>query len=159
MELRSIYEDGQRIPDKCANIGVDGGKNTSPPLEWGGAPPETKSFALSIIDRYPAAKQFVHWLVIDVPPTVTSVGEGVSLTPRMPTPAKELNTNYGRPGYGGPRPPAGTGDHGYEAVVYALNVPHLGLPEAVMREEFEKALEGTVLDSAKLTGLYSQQDS
>ena len=156
MELTSTYEDGQRMPDRFANIGVDGGKNTSPPLEWDGAPPETKSFALAIIDRHPVAKHFVHWLVVDMPPTVTSVGEGVSLTPRMPIPAKELNTNYGRPGYGGPRPPAGTGEHRYETVVYALNVPHLGLPEAVMREEFERALEGKVLDSAMLTGFCSQ---
>ena len=155
MNLESTYEEGARMPDRLANIGVTGGKNTSPSFCWDGAPQETKYFALSLIDHHPVAKDFVHWLVIDIPAAVSSLDEGASQTPRMPTGAKELITNYGRPGYGGPQPPAGTGDHEYEAVLYALNAPHLGLPEAVTRAEFEEALEGKVLDQAELTGIFS----
>jgi len=47
-------------------------ENVSPQLSWMGAPSETKSFALSMVDRHPVAGNYVHWLVVDIDAAVTS---------------------------------------------------------------------------------------
>ncbi len=104
MQLKSsAFADGQSIPTKYANTGVSGGQNVSIPLEWSGAPAETKSFALAIVDRHPIANSWVHWLVINIPKTASMLAEGASRTNKMPTGAKELNNTFGNLGYGGPQ--------------------------------------------------------
>jgi len=150
------YRDGERMPAKYANMGVEGGENLSPPFKWEGAPEGTKSFALAMIDHHPVAREFVHWLVVDIPASVSSVEGGASGTDRMPAGSIELNTTYATPVYGGPRPPAGTGDHPYETTLYALNVESLGLDEDANIEDFCEVVEGKVLAKASLTGMFSQ---
>lgn len=154
--LSSVFEDGERMQAKYANIGVVGGENLSPPFQWEGAPEGTKSFALAIVDHHPVANEFVHWLVIDIAADVGSIEEGASGTDKMPDGSKELNTTYATPKYGGPRPPAGTGEHPYETTLYALGVEKLDLSEAVTLDEFLDALEGKVLATASLTGMFAQ---
>ncbi len=156
MWLRSDYQEGERIPDRYANHGVVGGENVSLPFEWGERPEGTQSYALSIIDHHPVANEFVHWLVVDITIETNEVPAGASMTTEMPAGAKELATGYRKAGYGGPKPPKGTGDHDYEAVIYALGVERLGLDENDDISRFEAAIEGKVLDRARLTGFYSQ---
>lgn len=156
MKLSSVYGNSEKIPVKYANVGFPGGENISPPYNWSDIPGNTKSFALAIIDRHPVANNFVHWLVIDIPANITGLNEGVSLTDKMPNGSKELLTTYGRPGYGGPRPPAGTGDHPYEATVWVLNVQKLGLSVNASIGEFNTAIEGMIIDSATLTGMLAR---
>lgn len=156
LELSSTFTNNERIPAKYANHGVEGGENTSPLYTWASVPNGTKSFALALIDRNPVSDNFVHWLVIDIPAEVTSLDEGASMTDKMPDATKELFTSYRKPGYGGPRPPAGSGDHQYETTIWALSVPKLGLSEDISLGEFMAALDGKILDSATLTGLLSQ---
>jgi phosphatidylethanolamine-binding protein (PEBP) family uncharacterized protein len=63
MVLRSsAFEDTQTMPSTYAKAG----QNVSPPLSWENAPQGTKSFALAVVDRHPVARNFVHWLVIDM---------------------------------------------------------------------------------------------
>jgi len=150
------YQDGERMPAKYANMGVVGGENVSPSFEWAEAPQNTKSFAIAMIDHHPVAREFVHWLVIDIDSGVNNIEEGASGTDKMPAGSNELNTTYGKPGYGGPRPPAGTGDHPYEAIVYALNVESLDLNSDATIEDFLEGIEGKVLAKASLTGMFSQ---
>lgn len=161
MKLKSAYSDGERMPAKYANIGVAGGENLSVPFEWEDAPEGTKSFALAMVDHHPVAREFIHWLVINIPADVTSIKEGASATDKMPAGSKELNTTYGTPKYGGPRPPAGTGEHPYETTIYALNVESLdlsraGSPSTPELDEFLDAIEGKVLAKASLTGMFAQ---
>lgn len=156
MELRSAYNDGERIAAKYGNNGFPGGENLSPPYDWSEVPNGTKSFALAIVDLHPVAENFVHWLVIDIPMEVTALAEGASLTDKMPIGSKELLTTYRKTGYGGPRPPAGTGDHPYETTVWALSVPKLGLSEDINLDEFITKIEDKVLGNATITGLLSQ---
>lgn len=156
MQLESSYRDKERMPAKYANKGVAGGMNISPPFWWSGAPEGTKSFALAMVDHHPVANEFIHWLVIDIPTNVTSVNESVSGTARMPAGSKELLTSYRTPGYGGPRPPAGTGDHPYETTIYALNVEKLGLAPDTTLMQFLSAINGKTLAKANLTGYFSQ---
>jgi phosphatidylethanolamine-binding protein (PEBP) family uncharacterized protein len=68
----------------------------------------------------------------------------------------ELHNSWGKPGYGGPQPPPGTGDHPYVATLYALNVPKLDLKPATNLAGFEKALQGKILGTAKITGYYGR---
>ena len=150
----SGYQDNEKMPAKYANKGVAGGENISPAFQWHDAPQGTKSFALAMVDHHEVANDFVHWLVTNIPAEVDSIDEGAS-GQNMPSGSKELNTTYREPLYGGPRPPAGTGDHPYETTVYALS-DDLDLDEDVTLDDFLSAVEDKTLAKASLTGMFSQ---
>jgi Raf kinase inhibitor-like YbhB/YbcL family protein len=155
MELKSpAFRDGDKIPAQFVMPGA-GGKNISIPLNWSQAPEGVKSFAISIVDPHPVARNWVHWLVINIPAQTTSLSEGAS-GKKMPTGAVELNNSFGSIGYGGPQPPKGTGDHPYVVTLYALSVEKLDLGVDTDLAAFQKALEGKVLASAKITGMYGR---
>jgi Raf kinase inhibitor-like YbhB/YbcL family protein len=151
----SAYEEGKPIPTKYAYGGVTGGKNISVPLAWHGAPPEAKSFALSIVDPHPVAKNWIHWLVINIPPNTGALAEGASGA-RMPEGSMELYNSYGELGYGGPEPPKGSGRHPYIATLYALDTGRLDLTANTTLPAFERAIEGHVIASARSTGTYER---
>lgn len=155
MELSSsAFKDGDKIPIQYVMPGA-GGKNISIPLTWKGAPAGTKSFALSMIDPHPIARNWVHWLVVNIPANVTSLEEGAS-GKKMPQGAVELRNSFGDIGYGGPQPPRGTGDHPYVTTIYALNVEKLDLKVNSTLADFEKAIKGKVIESASVTGKYGR---
>jgi Raf kinase inhibitor-like YbhB/YbcL family protein len=106
------------------------GKNVSPALTWKGAPSGTRSFVLTVYDPdAPTGSGFWHWVVMNIPPSTTSIPSGVSRTPKMP--GVEMRTDFGTAGYGGPCPPAGNAPHRYIFTVYALKVDKLDLdPQA-----------------------------
>lgn len=149
------FGDRGRIPMAFVSTRGDG-SSRSIPLTWHDPPAGTASFAVTVVDHAPVARMWVHWLVVDVPPSATNLPDGASLTPRMPAGARELHSTYGTPGYGGPNPPAGTGDHAYVATVYALSVPSLGLADDATLGDFARAVEGKVLAQASVTGMYAK---
>jgi Raf kinase inhibitor-like YbhB/YbcL family protein len=151
----SSFLDQQVLPTKFAYRGVAGGKNISVPLAWSDAPPETQSYALSMIDPHPVANNWIHWLVINIQTTTSSFVEGAS-GKAMPGGAKELYNSYGTLGYGGPEPPKGSGKHPYVFTLYALDIGDLDLPQNSSLVAFEKALNTHVLASAKITGTYER---
>lgn len=148
------FADGGRIPVEHCMRQVPGGKNSSPPLAWSGAPADTASFALFMIDRHPIARDWVHWAVVDLPPSVTSLPAGASGS--LPASARELVNTFGDRGYGGPMPPPGSGEHSYEITVYALDVARLDLPDAPGAADIERAVAGHVLAKGTLVGLFSR---
>ncbi len=153
MEIQcSVFKDGEKIPVQYV-MPAAGGKNISLPLSWTGFPLGTKSFALSMVDPHPVARNWVHWLVINIPPETTFLEEGASGR-KMPAGAVELKNSFGRTGYGGPQPPKGSGEHPYVLTVYALSADKLNLSPSVSLADFKKALEGKVLQSAAITGKY-----
>ena len=155
MEILSpAFKDGGRIPDQYVMTGA-GGWNISIPLTWKGAPSGTKSFAISMIDPHPVAQNWVHWLIINIPGTISAILERASKK-KLPPGAVDLKNSFGDNGYGGPEPPEGTGDHPYVVTVYALKVEKLDLGVNTTLAGFKKAIEGKVLGSATLTGKYSQ---
>jgi len=155
MKLTSTaFTDGGKIPVPHVMPGA-GGKNISLPLTWTGAPAGAKSFALSIVDPHPVARNWVHWLVVNIPPEVHALAPGASRS-QMPAGALELQNSFGDPGYGGPQPPKGTGDHPYVTTLYALSVPHLDLGGHPALAGFQKALEGKILASASITGYFGR---
>jgi Raf kinase inhibitor-like YbhB/YbcL family protein len=145
MVLRSsAFEDRQTMPPRYGKKG----ENVSPPLSWENVPQGTKSFALAVVDRHPVARNFVHWLVIDMSADVTSLEEGASGRALMPAGSRELKV------YGGPNPPSGS--HDYEFSLYALKTDKLDLPEKVSLETFTKAVEQSSLATAKLVGKFAR---
>lgn len=156
MKIVSLsFEDGKTIPAKYAYKGVSGGKNVSPHLSWSDVPPDVKSFALSMVDPHPVARNWVHWLVINIPTKETELVEGAS-GKKMPPNSRELYNSYGELGYGGPQPPKGSGPHPYVITVYALNVEKLNLNINTNLETFTNILESKIITTAKITGIFER---
>jgi len=155
MELFSkAFNHEEKIPKEYVMKSI-GGENISLPLNWNGAPRETRSFALSIVDPHPVANNWIHWLVVNIPPSVSAIEEGASRQ-SMPSGSVELQNSYGEFGYGGPQPPKGSGVHPYVLTLYALSEERLDLDKKVSLEEFNEVVEARTLEKASITGHYSQ---
>jgi Raf kinase inhibitor-like YbhB/YbcL family protein len=134
------------------------GKDLSPRLDWSGAPPDTKSLALVVDDpdapdpRAPKVT-WVHWMLYNLPPGATGLGEGVR-PGDLPGGTREGVNDWGRTGYGGPCPPIGR--HRYFHKLYALD---LVLPDLLRptKAKLEKAMEGHILARAELVGTYEKR--
>ena len=149
------FESGGLIPAEHATTSVPGGANVSIPYEWRNPPPGTASYALVLVDRAPVAHDWVHWIVYDIPESLASLPAGASSS-GLPNGAKELTNTFGRPAYGGPQPPPGTGKHPYQATLYALDVPTLPLGRSAGLAELEAAMKGHVLGTATVTGNFGR---
>ncbi|THD45694.1 MAG: YbhB/YbcL family Raf kinase inhibitor-like protein [Bradyrhizobium sp.] len=100
------------------------GENLSPALKWSGAPPETKSFALTCYDPdAPTGSGFWHWVVFNIPPNVTELprGAGSPGSAAAPKSAVQSRTDFGATGYGGPCPPKGDTPHRYQFTIFAVD--------------------------------------
>ena len=150
----SAFPDGGKIPLAYVMTGA-GGKNVSVPLSWSNAPAGTQSFALAMVDPHPIARNWVHWLVIDIPKGATTLPEGAS-GQKMPKGAVELQNSFGELGYGGPQPPRGSGDHPYVFTLYALSAPKVEIGKGAGLGAFKQALEGKTLGTATLTGYFGR---
>ncbi len=150
----SAFEDGGRIPVKHTMPGA-GGENISPSLSWTAPPEGTKSFLLLVVDPHPVARNWIHWVVADIPADVRELEEGASGN-SMPQGARELVNSFGRVGYGGPQPPPGTGDHPYVFTLFALDVPHVDLPDRASLAKIQHAIKGHVLAEVRLTGYFGR---
>ena len=105
------------------------GANTSPALSWSGAPEGTKSFVLTVYDPdAPTGSGFWHWVMYNIPASVTSLPEGAGVVGKEPAGATQNVTDFGVPGYGGPCPPKGDKPHRYVFTVYALKTDKLEVP-------------------------------
>jgi Raf kinase inhibitor-like YbhB/YbcL family protein len=131
--------------------------NVSPEIRWT-AVANAKSYAILVED--PGAKPispFVHWLVWNIPPAVTSLPEGLQAQARLTDPEGVLQgrTTRGSVGYFGPRPPVGDPAHHYHFQVFALDTT-LSVAGGVERDKVIDSLRGHVLASGELIGEYQQ---
>jgi len=143
------FENGERIPPKY----TCDGENISPPLSWGAAPDGTRTYALVVDDLDAPSGVFTHWLIFNIPATETSLRENVPARATLSNGAIQGSNSFGKTGYGGPCPPAGT--HRYVFHLYSLDT-ELSLPPSATRQDLLKAIEGHVLAEAELIGLYSR---
>ena len=75
----------------------------------------------------------------------------------MPKGATQGNTDFGTPGYGGPCPPPGSGNHHYQFTLFALKVEKLDLPANATAAFVGFNVNANALGKAKLTGLYGRK--
>ncbi len=134
------------------------GANTSPPLSWSGVPNGIRSLTLIVDDPDapdPAAPKriWVHWVLYNISPAVTSVAEGGARSP-VPSGAREGLNDGDEPGYDGPCPPIGR--HRYFHTLYALDtmLPELG-PKA-RRRDVDEAMQGHIMAAAQIMGTYQR---
>lgn len=161
----AAFEPGGEIPVQYSCQGA----NLSLPLEWSGVPEGTQSLALVVDDPDSQPPGFVHWLIYNIPPSTTSLPEGVAAEATLPDGSLQGKNDYalfaeegqthpgGAPisgiGYDGPCPPAA---HHYVFTLYALNAV-LDLAAEATKADLLAAMQGHVLGEAELTGLYTPQ--
>src|SRR4029453_8461681 len=121
-------------------------QNPSPPLEWDEVPEGTRSFALEFVDIHPVATDFVHWLVADIGPQISSIPEGAAGGASFGF--TEINP------YQGPFPPSGT--HDYQFTLYALRTDSLDVRPGAKLQEFRKAAEQNLLSKTALIGKFTK---
>ena len=194
-------KDGEAIPARYAlgkphpETHVELSDNVSPHLAWAEAPAGTKSFALLCVDVDVPTKpddvnqegktvpldlprtDFYHWVLVDLAPDRTSVGEGEfseKVTakgkdgPEAPGGTRQGLNNYtqwfaGDPdmggsyfGYDGPGPPWNDERlHHYRFTLYALDVERCPVEGAYDGPAVLKAIEGHVLAQASIVGSYA----
>ena len=195
MKIRSdSFAPGQPIPAEFALGAKDGfGGNRNPHIAWEGAPAGTRSFVLLCIDTDAptdaslAGKEgveipvehprgdFVHWVVIDIPPEMTEIAagnasDGVTKGGKGPCQGEgarqglndytgwfagsdELRGEYF--GYDGPYPPPNDlRTHRYFFRVFALDVAKLDVPRVFTAQQALAAMHGHVLAEASTHGTY-----
>lgn len=202
MKLTSgSFADGQTIPgdysfcipDPAHHVCL--GSNKNPQLSWSDVPAGTKSFAVICHDpdvpsqgddvnqegrSVPASLprvDFFHWVLIDLPASITSLKEGEfssEVAPRgKPGPqaaygARQGINNYtdwfaddndmrgDYYGYDGPCPPWNDEIiHRYVFTVYALDIEKLPLAGKFGGPEARAAIQGHILAEACLIGTYT----
>jgi Raf kinase inhibitor-like YbhB/YbcL family protein len=136
------FDDGQEMAQKYGKKA----ENVSPPLEWDGTPEGTKALALACVDIHPVARNYVHWLVADIDPQLSSLPEGA---------ASDRNSGFSEiEPYAGPFPPSGT--HDYEFTLYALRADRLGVRPGATLQEFRQAASQNSLATATLIGKFTK---
>lgn len=159
------------------------GHNVSPAISWSRGPSGTASYAIVVVDLdvpavftdanrerriIPASlkrRPWYHWVLVDIPPSITSLPEGADSKDGTAKPAgptangvRGLNDyGDGRAGYDGPCPPWNDAIvHHYHFRVYALNVARLSLPGNFTPADALRVSQPHVLAWGEAVGLYTQ---
>ena len=160
----SVTSDDMRDGEPLAMAQVSGimgagGEDVSPQLSWSGFPADTKSFAATIYDPdAPTASGFWHWSVVNIPVTTTSLpsGAGDDAGSGLPAGAIQHLNDASQKRYIGAAPPPGHGVHHYYAVVHALDVDSLDVPENATPAYVGFNLFAHALGRAVIVGTYEQ---
>ncbi|MCW3982941.1 MAG: YbhB/YbcL family Raf kinase inhibitor-like protein [Candidatus Bathyarchaeota archaeon] len=139
----SAFKNNQRIPEKYTCVG----EGINPPLSIEGVPEGTKSLALIFDDPDAVGGTFDHWILYNIPPTQSQIGENSSAG------IAALNSDQ-EPVYAPPCPPPGK-NHRYAFKFYALDAT-LTLGVKAAKRDVEKAMKGHILAEGKLVGLFSR---
>lgn len=142
------FADGGEIPRRCTCDGA----GASPPLAWRDVPEGTDALVLTVSDPDAPAGTWTHWVLFNVPTTVSELSEGASGDGALPTGALEGRNSWGRTAYGGPCPPRGT-THRYFFKLYAVDTA-LDLPPSASAAMVTTAAERHAVADCVLMGRY-----
>ena len=121
----------------CAN-----GRALTPPLDWTGAPANTKSIAIVFDDADAPITPYVYWVVFDIGPGTSAILEG-----QLPPGAKQARGTAGYDRYDPPCP--GPQGHSYRWTVYALDTV-LNLPNGTSLESAWQAIAAATIGRGRL---------
>ncbi len=166
----AAFEIGGEIPERHTCFG----DNVSPALEWSGVPEGTESLLLLVYDLDADAQSgasippgFVHWVVYNIPTTVTGYAEDVAAGATLDDGAPQGSNDF-TPfaaegalfpggalaklvGYDGPCP---EDEHRYIFALYALDTVLDVAPGGAMPEIFE-AMAGHTVAQAEYMGVFA----
>jgi len=141
----SAFLNNSKLPAKYS---CDG-QRINPPLEIKDVPGNAQSLVLIVDDPDAPMGTFVHWLVWNIDPKTAEIPEN-----SIPAGAKQGTNSGGRTGYFPPCPPSGT--HRYIFKLFALDKV-LNLTPNASKDNLEQSMQGHILDSVELIGLYSRK--
>ena len=147
--ISTAFEHGGKIPLKYTCDGAD----VSPPLAFRNIPNGTKSIALICDDPDAPMGTWVHWVLFNLPPDVSSLPENLPPQELLENGAKQGKNDFGNLGYGGPCPPGG--EHRYYFKVYALD-REIDLPAGASKSDLTEAIGGHFLSEGRLMGKYKR---
>jgi Raf kinase inhibitor-like YbhB/YbcL family protein len=136
------FEHNDFIPAKFTCVGG----NINPELVISDIPKEAVSLALIMDDPDATNGTFDHWIMWNIP--VKNKIEENS------TPGVQGKNGKNENKYTGPCPPSGT--HHYHFKIYALNT-RLDLPEGSDKQTLLIAMEGHVIGTGELIGLFKKK--
>ncbi|MBV9116366.1 MAG: YbhB/YbcL family Raf kinase inhibitor-like protein [Acetobacteraceae bacterium] len=146
------FSHGEEMPTRYTCEGA----NVSPPLEWSGAPPGTRSFALVMEDLDAPSGPFRHWALYDIMADRTLLPEGVGRGVKTEALGHGVN-DYGHPRYDGPCPSERDDAHRYRFRLAALD---LETPLATPKEpagDLWDTIRPYILAEAELIGSYTSR--
>ncbi len=150
LKLRSsAFDGGGRIPVRFTCDGAD----ESPPLAWSGAPDGVRTWAVIMDDPDAPGGTWVHWVAFDLPGSASELPGALPPDTTLPGGGVHGENSWGRIGYGGPCPPDRI--HRYVFKLYALDAS-LGLHPGAGKRDVLDAMEGHVLDEARLVAEYAR---
>jgi Raf kinase inhibitor-like YbhB/YbcL family protein len=144
------------IPQDNSNYG----KGLSPQVSWTKGPASTKSYVVALEDSDAQARgaPITHWVAFNIPASATSLPG--SLAPGgagVPAGMTFANNIRGKPAYMGPgTPPRAT--HHYHLQVLAIDTT-LPLMEGASRADVAKAIDGHVVGTGEVVGLFTGPDT
>jgi Raf kinase inhibitor-like YbhB/YbcL family protein len=146
----AVFGNNTSIPDKYTCNGV----SISPPLSWTVGPEGTKSYALIVNDPDAPRGVFNHWVIFNIPAAVYGLDENTPKNATVEGVGVQGVNGARNTGYTGPCPPSGT--HHYIFTLYVLDTLLDTAPNSA-KEQVLNAMEGHVLATSVLVGLYSKQ--
>jgi hypothetical protein len=130
------------------------GEDASPALAWTHPPHGAKSLAVTVTDPDASGGTFTHWVLFNLPANINGLPEGVPKQGQLAHGGRQGKTDFGKVGYGGPCPPAGS-THRYVFTLYALD-SEVDVPAGAPRDHVEAAMQGHVLAKGELVGRYGR---
>ncbi len=157
-------------------------ENISPQISWSGAPSETKSFALVVVDPDVPAKfddankdgktiaedfprkDFYHWVLVNIPVNVTQIAQGKGKDAALGKATVNDFASFMKDkpaqtflGYDGPCPPFNDARlHHYHFTVYALDTAVIATDSTKnTSKDVANEIEKHTLAKGELVGTYS----
>jgi Raf kinase inhibitor-like YbhB/YbcL family protein len=130
------------------------GDSISPQLQFSNIPTAAQSLALTLEDPDAPRGTFVHWVIYNMPPSLTGLSEDVPKHADVTGVGTQGLNGAGLAGYTGPCPPAGKAHH-YIFTLYALDLKP-NLAEGLMADGLKAAIQGHILAQSQWVGLFQK---